>query len=74
MSIRRPDILVTSSSVLLPPPREHKAMTLDVIRRAKNGLTVNAPGDGSLVPSGWYMLFATDRNDIPSHAAWVRAR
>ena len=34
-------------------------------------LTVSVPKEPSLAPAGWYMLFITDRNGVPSHARWV---
>ncbi|MFE0130998.1 galactose oxidase-like domain-containing protein [Streptomyces sp. NPDC059037] len=53
---------------------DQRSIALDVIRRDKDGLTVSVPGDNSLIPSGWYMVFATDRDGIPSQAAWVHVR
>ncbi|GAA4822135.1 kelch motif-containing protein [Streptomyces ziwulingensis] len=35
-------------------------------------LTVTVPGNGNLVPSGWYMLFVTDGDGVPSKARWVK--
>lgn len=33
--------------------------------------TVDVPTNPSLAPPGWYMLFATDSNGVPSVAEWV---
>jgi Domain of unknown function (DUF1929) len=41
------------------------------VRRHHGRITVRIPDDPSLVPSGWYMLFVTDRHHTPSKAVWV---
>ncbi|MFD9052979.1 radical copper oxidase GlxA [Streptomyces zaomyceticus] len=35
-------------------------------------LTVDVPWDRTLVPPGWYMLFVTDADGIPSEAKWIQ--
>ncbi|MFE7550343.1 radical copper oxidase GlxA [Streptomyces gardneri] len=35
-------------------------------------VTVDVPQDRTLVPPGWYMLFVTDANGIPSEAKWIQ--
>ncbi|MFJ7064983.1 galactose oxidase-like domain-containing protein [Streptomyces sp. NPDC101115] len=35
-------------------------------------VTVEVPGDKTLVPPGWYMLFVTDQDGIPSEAKWIQ--
>ncbi|MFJ9825585.1 galactose oxidase-like domain-containing protein [Streptomyces sp. NPDC101160] len=35
-------------------------------------VTVQVPKDRTLVPPGWYMLFVTDRDGIPSEAKWIQ--
>ncbi|MET9721467.1 kelch motif-containing protein [Streptomyces zaomyceticus] len=35
-------------------------------------LTVDVPRDRTLVPPGWYMLFVTDADGIPSEAKWIQ--
>ncbi|MEN3583289.1 kelch motif-containing protein [Streptomyces sp. ZYX-F-203] len=35
-------------------------------------LTVTVPENANLVQAGWYMMFATDGNGVPSKARWVR--
>lgn len=41
---------------------------------SQNGttVTVDVPQDRTLVPPGWYMLFVTDANGIPSEAKWIQ--
>ncbi|MBH0244098.1 DUF1929 domain-containing protein, partial [Streptomyces cavourensis] len=36
-------------------------------------VSVTVPDDATLVPPGWYMLFVTDTDGIPSVAKWVKA-
>ncbi|MFF6776113.1 galactose oxidase-like domain-containing protein [Streptomyces sp. NPDC012637] len=35
-------------------------------------VTVEVPEDKTLVPPGWYMLFVTDQDGIPSEAKWIQ--
>jgi FtsP/CotA-like multicopper oxidase with cupredoxin domain len=44
------------------------------IRRGRGfcSLTVRVPREPGLAPPGWYMLFITDVNGVPSTATWVR--
>ncbi|MFH8490959.1 galactose oxidase-like domain-containing protein [Streptomyces longisporoflavus] len=57
-----------------PAGTSHAAWTLDITRRDRDGLSVIRPDDHALVPSGWYMFFATDRDGVPSQAACVHVR
>ena len=43
------------------------------IRRGRGfcSLTVRVPREPGLTPPGWYMLFITDTNGVPSTATWV---
>ncbi|GHJ38505.1 galactose oxidase early set domain-containing protein [Streptomyces sp. TS71-3] len=41
------------------------------VQHGDGRLTVTVPEDRSLVPSGWYMVFATDKQGTPSKAVWV---
>jgi hypothetical protein len=34
-------------------------------------ISVTIPEDPSLVPPGWYMVFAVDRDGVPSEADWI---
>ncbi|CAM5310788.1 hypothetical protein SCYAM73S_03901 [Streptomyces cyaneofuscatus] len=40
--------------------------------KAGGKLSVTVPDDPTLVPPGWYMLFVTDTDGIPSEAKWVK--
>ncbi|GHE61200.1 hypothetical protein GCM10018785_32810 [Streptomyces longispororuber] len=42
------------------------------LKKSATGVTVTVPKNRSLVESGWYMLFVTDREGVPSEARWVR--
>lgn len=41
------------------------------LKRTAGGITVTLPGNRTLVPSGWYMLFVTDGRGTPSEDRWV---
>jgi hypothetical protein len=36
-----------------------------------NTLNATMPNDRNIAPPGWYMLFLTDNDDVPSVASWV---
>jgi hypothetical protein len=36
-----------------------------------NTLGLNVTSNPNLAPPGWYMLFTTDANGVPSIAKWV---
>jgi galactose oxidase-like protein len=40
--------------------------------RVEGGLTARIPGQASVAPPGWYMLFLVDDDGVPSVARWVR--
>ncbi|QKV96086.1 DUF1929 domain-containing protein [Streptomyces sp. NA02950] len=52
---------------------DQRSIALD-IRRGRRSVTVTVPKDPTLVPSGWYMLFVTDRHGTPSKAVWIHVR
>lgn len=52
---------------------DQRSIALD-FERTRNAITVTIPHDLALVPSGWYMLFVTDRHHTPSKARWVHIR
>ncbi|AGP55576.1 kelch motif-containing protein [Streptomyces rapamycinicus] len=52
---------------------DQRSVALD-IRRGRKSVTVTVPKDPALVPSGWYMLFVTNRHGTPSKAAWIHVR
>jgi Domain of unknown function (DUF1929) len=53
---------------------DQRSIALKVVQRGDGKLTVRIPQESWLVPAGWYMVFVTDRNNIPSEALWVRVR
>jgi FtsP/CotA-like multicopper oxidase with cupredoxin domain len=52
---------------------EQRLVDLPISRRRRQfcRLSVTVPNDPNLAPPGWYMLFLTDRDGIPSRANWV---
>ncbi|WP_406175851.1 galactose oxidase-like domain-containing protein [Streptomyces sp. NBC_00996] len=50
---------------------DQRSVALDIARRAHGSLSVRVPDDSSLVPVGWYMAVATDREGTPSKAVWL---
>lgn len=63
--------LVRPSAVTHTTDVEQRSVELDFVRTRK-GARVTVPADPSLVPRGWYMLFAVDRAGTPSEAAWIQ--
>jgi Tol biopolymer transport system component len=53
---------------------EQRSIAIDHVRRGKGSIRFTVPEDPSLVPSGWYMLFVTDRRGTPSKAVWLHVR
>ena len=51
---------------------EQRLVDLRVTRRAFCELEVLVPRERNLAPPGWYMLFITDRQGIPSTARWIQ--
>jgi hypothetical protein len=39
---------------------------------ADGSLQLSVTDNPNLAPPGWYMLFATDTNGVPSVASWVK--
>ena len=52
---------------------DQRSVALDV-RRGDGTVTARIPDDRSLVPAGWWMVFATDEKGTPSKAVWVHVR
>ncbi|MCF6525984.1 kelch motif-containing protein [Streptomyces sp. JJ36] len=50
---------------------EQRSVALDFTKTGK-GVRITLPEDPSLVPPGWYMVFAVDDRGVPSKAQWVR--
>lgn len=40
--------------------------------QTENGISYTVTGNQNIAPPGWYMLFVTDTNGVPSVAKWVR--
>ncbi|MEV6317981.1 galactose oxidase-like domain-containing protein [Streptomyces sp. NPDC051776] len=62
--------LMRPSAVTHVTDVDQRSIALDVKKTGK-GVQVAVPDDRSLVPSGWYMLFVTDKKGTPSKARWV---
>ncbi|GIF38373.1 galactose oxidase early set domain-containing protein [Actinoplanes xinjiangensis] len=63
--------LVRPSAVTHGTDVDQRSIELGV-RRTPGGVTVTVPNEPGLLPSGWYMLFLTDGEGLPSPARWVR--
>jgi hypothetical protein len=50
---------------------DQRSVAVD-LKVSGNRVTVTVPRSRNVVPSGWYMLFATDALGTPSRARWVR--
>ena len=48
-----------------------RLVDLQFVATAADQLKAGIPVSRTLAPPGWYMLFLTDRDDVPSIAAWV---
>jgi radical copper oxidase GlxA-like protein/galactose oxidase-like protein len=75
-----PDSAVLASARLLRPSAvthvtdvEQRSIALDMTS-TDSGFRVTIPRSAGLVPSGWYMLFVTNRDKVPSAAHWVHVR
>ncbi|MEV5239082.1 galactose oxidase early set domain-containing protein [Streptomyces cinnamoneus] len=63
--------LMRPSAVTHATDVEQRSIALSVSAGPAGAVTVTVPGDPSLVPAGWYMVFLVDRAGTPSRAAWV---
>ncbi|WP_328942499.1 kelch motif-containing protein [Streptomyces sp. NBC_00250] len=65
--------LMRPSAVTHTTDVEQRSVELG-LTRSEDGttVTVDVPRDRTLVPPGWYMLFVTDANGIPSEAKWIQ--
>jgi hypothetical protein len=66
--------LMRPSAVTHVTDVEQRSIAIDRVRRGKGSISFTVPEDPSLVPSGWYMLFVTDRRGTPSKAVWLHVR
>ncbi|MFC7310122.1 galactose oxidase-like domain-containing protein [Streptomyces monticola] len=67
--------LMRPSAVTHTTDVEQRSVDLKMTKDENKGtVTVDVPRDRALVPPGWYMLFVTDTEGIPSEAKWVQVR
>ncbi|MYX16590.1 DUF1929 domain-containing protein [Streptomyces sp. SID8374] len=64
--------LMRPSAVTHTTDVEQRSIALD-LKKGNGEVSVSVPDDATLVPPGWYMLFVTDTDGIPSEAKWVKA-
>ncbi|MFD3334343.1 galactose oxidase-like domain-containing protein [Streptomyces sp. NPDC058700] len=65
--------LMRPSAVTHTTDVEQRSVELGLTKgRDGTTVTVDVPRDRTLVPPGWYMLFVTDANGIPSEAKWIQ--
>ncbi|MFJ8759853.1 galactose oxidase-like domain-containing protein [Streptomyces cyaneofuscatus] len=64
--------LMRPSAVTHTTDVEQRSIELG-LKKEKGAVSVSVPDDPTLVPPGWYMLFVTDTDGIPSEAKWVKA-
>jgi hypothetical protein len=50
---------------------ELRSVALDVVGQQGGAVQVAVPRNPNLLPPGWYMLFVTNSDKVPSEAAWV---
>jgi Domain of unknown function (DUF1929) len=62
--------LIRPSAVTHVTDAEQRSIALDFIKE-DGAINVRIPRSEGLVPSGWYMLFVTNRQATPSVAHWV---
>jgi Domain of unknown function (DUF1929) len=67
MRLMRPSAVTHSTDV------QQRSVRLPLTHRP-GSVRVSVPRDASLVPRGWYMLFAVDKAGTPSRARWVHVR
>lgn len=64
--------LVRPSAVTHVTDLEQRTVALDMERRPDGTLGLAVPGEATLVPPGYYMLFLVDDEGTPSVARWVQ--
>ncbi|MDQ4104690.1 MAG: galactose oxidase early set domain-containing protein [Actinomycetota bacterium] len=65
--------LIRPSAVTHTTDIEQRSVALDITRKDQ-AISLTVPAQPGLVPSGWYMLFVTDRSNTPSIARWVHVQ
>ncbi|WP_097869658.1 galactose oxidase-like domain-containing protein [Streptomyces sp. rh34] len=63
--------LMRPSAVTHTTDVEQRSIELG-LKKGDGELSVTVPDDPTLVPPGWYMLFVTDADGVPSEAKWVK--
>lgn len=67
--------LMRPSAVTHTTDVEQRSVELGLTREPDGvTVTVEVPKDRTLVPPGWYMVFVTDRDGIPSEAQWIQVK
>ncbi len=51
---------------------EQRLVDLPITSSTNSSLTVSVTSEVNLLPDGWYMLFITDNNNVPSVATWIQ--
>lgn len=51
---------------------EQRLVDLPIVSRTATSLSVTMPATGNLAPQGWYMVFISNTNNIPSVAKWMQ--
>jgi hypothetical protein len=62
--------LMRPSAVTHVTDVEQRSINLPLTRTA-TGISVTMPENRNLVQPGWYMMFITNQNNVPSEAYWV---
>ncbi|TVZ01641.1 DUF1929 domain-containing protein [Trebonia kvetii] len=67
---------ITSAELIRPAAVTHQSdpnqrFVALGITGAGNALTLSVPSQATIAPPGWYMLFVTNANGVPSVAKWV---
>lgn len=65
--------LIRPSAVTHTTDVEQRSVALGIARKDR-AVSLTVPTQAGLVPSGWYMLFVTDRTGTPSVARWVQVQ
>ncbi len=65
--------LIRPSAVTHTTDVDQRSVALDIVRKDR-AISLTVPTQAGLVPSGWYMLFVTDRTGTPSVARWVHVQ
>lgn len=64
-------VLIRPGAVTHTNDMDQRCLRLWVEKQSPGNVTVRAPIDGTWAPPGWYMLFVSNLNDVPSIAHFV---